>query len=47
MRKLNDDVRDLRRTLKKYNTGMLEKLSGIKADRETMIRKIVINKLGK
>lgn len=45
--KLNKDVQDLRRILKNYNTGYLEKLSGIKADRETMIRKIVNDKLGK
>lgn len=45
--KLNKDVKELRRTLKRYNTGFLQKLSGMKADRETMIRKIVFDRLGK
>lgn len=43
----NNKVADLRRALKCYNTKMLERMSSIKSDRETMIRKIVADKTSK
>jgi hypothetical protein len=46
MKNSSNEIQELRRTLKRYNKSYLEKISGMKADKETMIRKIVCERLG-